>query len=87
MMMVIGGIGSLTGSIVGAAIITVFTELLAPLQEGITLLGIQLPPMFGLVQVLLALFLILVMIYRPTGLTGGKEFSLRKISHSFRNLR
>jgi branched-chain amino acid transport system permease protein len=87
MMMVIGGIGSLTGSIVGAAIITVFTELLAPLQEGIKLFGIQFPPMFGLVQVLLAVFLILVMIYRPVGLTGGKEFSFSKISNRFRNFK
>lgn len=38
MMIVIGGMGSISGSVIGAAIITGFTEILAPIEEGFQLL-------------------------------------------------
>ncbi len=79
MMMVVGGVASITGSILGAAIITAMLEILQPIQEGMVLFGFKLPQMFGLSQVLLALFLILIMIYKPDGLMGEKEFSLKHL--------
>ncbi|PXV69415.1 branched-chain amino acid ABC transporter permease [Halanaerobium congolense] len=76
MMLVIGGISSISGSILGAAIITAILEILQPLQEGINLFGFEIPRMFGLTQVLLAVFLIIVMIYKPDGIMGEKEIKL-----------
>ena len=72
-MLAIGGIGTISGTLLGVTILTVGAELLAPLQEGITLLGVHIPPVFGLVNVLMALLLIVIMIYRPRGLMGGRE--------------
>ncbi len=72
-MLAIGGIGTISGTLLGVTILTVGAELLAPLQEGITLLGVRIPPVFGLVNVLMALLLIVIMIYRPRGLMGGRE--------------
>ncbi len=72
-MLAIGGIGTISGTLLGVTILTVGAELLAPLQEGITLLGVHIPPVFGLVNVLMALLLIVIMIYRPRGLVGGRE--------------
>lgn len=83
-MIVIGGLGSITGSIMGAAIITGFTEVLAPIEEGFTLLGLQVPRILGLTTLLLAALLILILIVRPQGIMGDKELNLSKIKAFFR---
>ncbi len=64
-MVVLGGMGSLTGSILAAAIITVLPEALRPLQE---ITGVDLR------MVIYALALVLIMIIRPTGLFGDREW-------------
>lgn len=61
-MVYLGGMGSITGSIVSAVIFTVFLEALRPL-------GV-------LKWVFIPLILILLMIYRPQGLFGNREISL-----------
>jgi branched-chain amino acid transport system permease protein len=58
-MVYLGGIGSIAGSILGATIYTVFLELLRPLG------------MFRMV--LMPLLLVLLMIYRPRGIMGLRE--------------
>ncbi|MNL43480.1 leucine/isoleucine/valine transporter permease subunit [compost metagenome] len=65
-MVVLGGMGSMTGSIVAAIIITVLPEALRPLQE---ITGVDLR------MVIYALCLILVMILRPQGLFGNLEIT------------
>jgi len=56
-MLVLGGLGSIPGSLLGAAALTVVPELLRPLQEYRMFL-------FGAV-------LIVMMLFRPQGLLGG----------------
>lgn len=63
-MVVLGGMGSMSGSILAAIFITVMPEALRPLQE---LTGVDLR------MVIYALSLILLMILRPKGLFGNKE--------------
>ncbi|MFN7729578.1 MAG: branched-chain amino acid ABC transporter permease [Bdellovibrio sp.] len=63
---VLGGMGSLTGSLVAAVFVTVMPELLRPLQQ---LLGVDLR------MVIYSLCLILLMILRPKGLFGSAEFT------------
>lgn len=65
-MVVLGGIGSMTGSIVAAIFVTALPELLRPLQD---YTGVDLR------MVIYSLSLILVMILRPQGLFGGMELS------------
>jgi len=60
-MVYLGGIGSLGGSIIGAVVYTVLLELLRPL-------GVWR-------MVLMPLVLVLLMIYRPRGIMGLREFS------------
>ncbi|WMI71691.1 branched-chain amino acid ABC transporter permease [Aminobacterium sp. MB27-C1] len=72
-MLAIGGIGTLSGPLIGAAILTIGTELLAPVQEGFTFLGCTVPPIFGFVNVFMALLLIVIMIFKPRGLMNGRE--------------
>ena len=64
-MVYFGGLNSVYGSIVGAV--------------GISLLGEALRPLEILKWIIIPLLLILVMIYRPTGLVAFKEFDMRRI--------
>jgi branched-chain amino acid transport system permease protein len=61
-MVYLGGVGSLTGSLLGAAIFTVLLELLRPLGIWRWVVG--------------PLLLVLLMIFRPQGLMGFKEARL-----------
>jgi branched-chain amino acid transport system permease protein len=65
-MVVLGGMGSMTGSIVAAVFITVMPEALRSLQQ---VTGVDLR------MVIYALLLILVMIVRPQGLFGEYEIT------------
>ncbi|GAB6181056.1 branched-chain amino acid ABC transporter permease [Desulfotomaculum defluvii] len=65
-MVVLGGQGSLTGSIISAIVLTIISASLQSFAE------IRL--------VIYALLLIIIMIFRPQGLMGTKEFSLNMFS-------
>jgi branched-chain amino acid transport system permease protein len=73
-MLVVGGMGSISGSIIGAVLITLLPELvLNKLERGIDIFGIQLPEMFGASQILMSIATILIIIFMPKGLMGGKS--------------
>jgi branched-chain amino acid transport system permease protein len=84
-MVVLGGMGSITGAVVGAAIMTVLPEYLRSVDEGFAFGSIQTGPLFGLSQIVLAVGFILVMIFRPSGLFGDKELGLGLLSRRRRN--
>lgn len=60
-MVVFGGMGSITGSIVGAAVLTLLSMYLQNFPE--------------IRMILYALLLLIIMLYRPQGLMGNKELS------------
>jgi len=64
-MVVLGGSGSITGAALVAAALTIATEALHPVEEAVGL--------YGLSQMLLAVAVLLVLIYRPKGLFGMAE--------------
>lgn len=64
-MVVLGGMGSMTGAIFSSIGLTILPEILRPLAEWR--------------MVIYALILIIVMIFRPQGLLGRREFSLRNL--------
>ena len=74
---IIGGMSSLSGSILGAIFFTIIPTFLQPLENGgITLFGVQLPQMFGLANIIMAVILILLIIFRRQGLMGNSEIIL-----------
>jgi branched-chain amino acid transport system permease protein len=75
-MLVLGGMSSVSGAIVGVLVVTVLAELLRNLERGIDFGPLSVPPVFGASQIVLGVLLILVMIYRPTGLLGDRELTL-----------
>jgi branched-chain amino acid transport system permease protein len=78
-MMILGGMGSTTGAILGATIMTILPQLIIPFERGGDVLGFEMPALNGLTQIVTALILIGVMLVRPAGLAGAKEFSWRAI--------
>ncbi|MCS7087122.1 MAG: branched-chain amino acid ABC transporter permease [Thermoflexales bacterium] len=69
-MVVIGGMGSISGSIAGAVLLSVLPELLRRVETSLALGG---QPLYGLSQVVIALLMLAVMIFRPGGLFGRSE--------------
>lgn len=65
-MVVLGGMGSLTGSVIGAILVTILPEALRPIQD---FTGVDLR------MVIYSLTLILLMILRPSGLLGSREWN------------
>ena len=78
-MLVIGGMGSVSGSVVGAISITALSEILRNAERGVSLGAIHIPPIYGASQILMAIIFILVIIYYPKGLFGSREFDFSKL--------
>jgi branched-chain amino acid transport system permease protein len=68
-MLVLGGLGSMTGAVVGAVVLTVLPEALRDVEREVGLTGVR--------MVVYALILILLMIFRPQGIFGQRELSLK----------
>ncbi len=75
-MIVVGGMGSITGSILGAGILTFIPEILRNLEVGITVGPFQFPEMYGASQIVLGIAFILMIIFKRDGLMGTKELDL-----------
>ncbi|MBL9063088.1 branched-chain amino acid ABC transporter permease [Tabrizicola sp.] len=75
-MLVVGGIGSLSGAVAGVMALSLAVELLVRMEKGVTL-GVTtfaLPP--GSQEIIIAVAMILVLIFRPAGLLAGREIML-----------
>ncbi|MFZ5450795.1 MAG: branched-chain amino acid ABC transporter permease [Thermodesulfobacteriota bacterium] len=72
---VIGGLGSITGSVVAAVLFTLGGEWLRVVEEPRVLLGLNIPGIPGMRMVIFSFLLLLVIIYFRRGLLGGREFT------------
>ena len=77
-MLVIGGATSLWGAVVGALAVSAVDAFLAEAESGIHIFGQSLDLPAGTRIVVVSALMALVLIVRPTGLTGGRELSLRQ---------
>jgi branched-chain amino acid transport system permease protein len=75
-MVVLGGMGSISGAVVGAIIMTVTPELLRPLERGFAIGPLTVGTAYGLSNIILAVAFIAIMIVRPQGLFGERELGL-----------
>jgi len=74
-MLVVGGMTSLWGAVIGALAISGLDSFLSQAEEGVNV-GFTLDLPQGSRLVFLAAIMALVLILRPSGLTGGREFRL-----------
>ena len=72
-MLVVGGIGSLWGAVVGALLISGLDSFLTDAEQGAVS---WLHPRAGTALVTVAAFMAAVLVFLPRGLTGGKEFAI-----------
>jgi branched-chain amino acid transport system permease protein len=75
-MLVIGGLTSLWGAVVGALAVGGLDSFLAEAENGINVFGQTLDLPAGSRIVVVGALMAIVLILRPTGLTGGREFRL-----------
>ena len=75
-MLVVGGMGSISGSILGATVMTLVPEFLRRVETSLSLGG---HPLYGLSQIIIAVTITLVMIFRRQGLLGGREVQLPRL--------
>jgi branched-chain amino acid transport system permease protein len=72
-MLVIGGMNSLAGAVVGTVVVSTIGELLRLIESGFQVGGVHIGAPPGLKEVGLSLLMLLILIYRPQGITGGRE--------------
>lgn len=73
-MLVVGGVSSLWGAVVGALALSFLDSYLSNAENSTTFLFWQLKLPGGSSTIILGVLMALVLIFRPSGLTGGAEF-------------
>jgi branched-chain amino acid transport system permease protein len=73
-MLVVGGFTSLWGAVVGALAISALDSFLANAENGVQLFGGTLDLPAGTRLVVVGALMALVLVLRPSGITGGREF-------------
>ena len=84
-MLVVGGMGSISGSVVGTVLIVVLSEVLRNLEGGFAIGAVQIPPLYGLSQILIAVAFISVLIFRREGLLGDREINFARLFERWGN--
>jgi branched-chain amino acid transport system permease protein len=84
-MLVVGGMGSISGSIIGATLVTILSEILRNAELGVQIGSINIPAVYGLSQIILSISFILIVIFRRSGIMGDHELDfswlVRRRSH------
>ena len=75
-MLVVGGMGSISGSVIGPILLTLLQQALSRAE---TMLAVGGVPLYGLSQITVAILAILIMIFRRQGLMGGHEIRLPRL--------
>jgi branched-chain amino acid transport system permease protein len=74
-MLVIGGPFSVTGAVVGTLVVTIAREALRAIENYVNILQVFPEGFFGFTEVVLAIVLIVILVYRPSGIMGSREFT------------
>ena len=77
-MLVIGGMTSLWGAVVGALAVSGLDSILAEAENGLDLGGLSIDLPAGTRLVVVGSLMALILILRPSGITGGREVSLNR---------
>lgn len=93
LMVVLGGQGSVSGSVVGAFVVTIAQEVLRFIDEPFNIGFIHYPGVDGMRMVVFSALLMCIILFWSRGIFGSEEFSwakmgvmFRRIGHGFRKL-
>ncbi len=80
MFVVAGGLGSLTGSLLGATVITILLEWLRAIEEPMDIFGlVEIPGIPGMRMVVFSLVLLGIILFRREGIMGTRELTWKRI--------
>jgi branched-chain amino acid transport system permease protein len=83
-MIVVGGLGSTSGAVLGAVLFTLAGEWLRVVEEPHHFLGVTLPGIPGMRMVIFSLLLLLVILFFRQGLMGRRQFSWEALTRLLR---
>lgn len=86
MFVVVGGLGSVTGSVAGAALITVLLEWLRFVEDTMHIGSFEIAGIPGMRMLIFSLLLLFIIIHRREGIIGGYEFSWDSAARVVRRL-
>jgi branched-chain amino acid transport system permease protein len=86
-MLVVGGRYSLSGAVIGSLFIAIITEGLRRIETGVDIGPLHIPSRPGLQEVGLAAALLLTLLLRPRGITGGAEINVLRPDRLWTRLR
>lgn len=81
MIVVAGGLGSISGSILGSVVITVLLEWLRVVESPLALGSLTIPGIPGMRMVVFSVVLLLIILYRREGIMGMREITWDSIFH------
>ncbi len=79
---VVGGLGSMTGSVISSILFVLGSEALRAVEEPFSIGSINVPGVPGMRMVIFAILLVMVMIFARRGIMGRKEFSWQGVIDS-----
>lgn len=74
-MLVVGGMNSLSGAVLGVVVISGIIEILRSLEKGITFGAMTVSIPNGIQEIAIGVVMILILIFRPSGLTRNRELA------------
>lgn len=80
---IVGGLGSITGTVIIATIFAILMELLRVIESPMNFFGTKLPAIPGMRMLVFSIILMVVILFFKRGLMGGKEFSLKQFIKIF----
>jgi branched-chain amino acid transport system permease protein len=85
-MIVIGGLGSTTGAVIGAVLVTWGGEVLRAFEEPLTVFGYYYEGIPGMRMVIFSVLLVFVMLFAHSGIMGRREFTWQALVDRFSGL-
>lgn len=79
MFVVAGGLGSITGSLIGSTVITILLEWLRAIEEPMNLGFLEVPGIPGMRMVVFSLILLCIILFRREGIMGMREWTWDRI--------
>jgi len=77
-MLVVGGMGSLSGGVIGVVFLSALIQTLRWLEAGVSIGDVAFAIPKGLQEIALGIIMIIILALRPAGVFGNREISLTR---------
>lgn len=85
-MLIIGGMRSLAGAVLGALTVGALTEVTRQLEAGISVASETISAPAGTTEVTLGVVVLLILIVRPNGISGGREVTVEALGRAWKRM-